>query len=136
MPGTVFDYEPGRVDARFRQDPEHDRIWVELALEGHVVTTTECDENWELSNSTDHPADRATCTVYMDSTFCPFSDFVRFLAAICTEVLECGFYWNAEGPSGEMKWKRGSLRDRTGFLDVSWYAGKDSFSHRVMVSTR
>ena len=134
MGGTFFDYQPGRIQARFSHDTKFDYINLDIGLEGSITTTTECDDEWHLAEPKTSQGDRAEFTVYMSSVLCPFLDFIRFLEAISIDVQECGFIWDAEGPEGAMRWRRRFLQD-TGFLTVEW-SSKEQFNHRMMLNTR
>ena len=134
MSGIFFDYEPGRIHARFSHRGKSDDINLEIRMDGDVTTTTDCDDEWHLAEPENWQKDGTEFTVYMSSVFCPFPDFIRFLEAISIEVQECGFRWMAEGPDGAIQWTRRAIQD-TGFLTVEW-SSEDSFSHRMMLNTR
>ena len=134
MTGIFFDYEPGRIDARFSHRGKWDDINLEIRMDGDVTTTTECDDEWHLAEPESWQKDGAEFTVYVSSVFCPFKDFIRFLEAISIDVQECGFRWEAEGPEGSMRWSRRFQQD-TGFLTVEWSSEKQ-ISHRMMLNTR
>jgi len=135
MSGIFFDYEPGRIEARFSHDTEYDYINLDIHMDGDITTTTECDDQGRLAKPENHQKEGAEFQVYMSSVFCPFGGFVSFLEAITTQVKYCGFYWDPEGPSGEMRWDR-RFADEDGFLTVEWHSNKNTFSHRVMLNTR
>ncbi len=135
MSGTFFDYEPGRIETQFSHDTEYDYINLDIRMDGDITTTTECDDQGRLAEPENHQKECAEFQVYLSSVFCPFGDFIRFLEAITLDVQECAFSWDAEGPQGEMRWKRRFFQD-TGFLTVEWYSSEKKFSHRMMLNTR
>lgn len=135
MAGIFFDYEPGRIDARFSHDDQFDYINLDIRVDGDITTTTECDDEGRLAKPEHHKKEGAEFRVYMSSVFCPFGGFISFLEAITTQVKYCGFDWDPEGPSGEMRWDRRFVNE-DGFLTVEWNSSKEQFSHRMMLNTR
>jgi hypothetical protein len=134
MTGTFFNYEPGHIDAKFFHSGNYDAIDLKIRMYGDVTTTTELNEDGSLDRPIDHKKDSVEFSVTMTSVFCPFGDFLRFLEAIATEVQNCGFGWDAEGPDFEMQWTRRGF-DGTGFLTVS-LTGNEPFSYRMMLDTK
>jgi hypothetical protein len=134
MTGTFFNYEAGRIDARFSHDTKFDYINLDISMEGANTTTTECDEEGRLAEPKNWQKDGVEFAVYMSSVLCPFRDFIRFLEAITIEVQECRFHWDAEGPEGVIRWTRRVIGD-TGFLTVEW-SSEESFSNSMMLNTR
>lgn len=139
MSGILFDYTPGRIDARFRHGSDFDYIVLRMRMSHAAATTAPCDDEFHVGKPVARVAPRIDCSVYMTSVFCPFADFIRFLEAIAVQVQECTFEWDAEGDDGRMRWQRRRV-DAEGFLTVSWrgsYGGRrQEFSHRMMLDTR
>lgn len=135
MAGTIFDYKPGRINARFQHGSGFDTIVLRIRMSDAVVTTTPCDDQFQKGNPVNHVADRQDFSVYMTSVWCPFADLIRFLEAIVIQVRECSFDWDAEGPGGGMKWERRFINEN-GFLTVTWYSHYAKFEHRMMLDTR
>lgn len=135
MAGTIFDYEAGRIYARFAHYGKTDFIQLDIRMDGDTIITTDCDDDWQKAEPEFYQKDSIEFSVYMSSTFCPFKDFIRFLEAITIDVKECAFRWEAEGPEGEMRWERRFVED-TGFLTVRWDSAKEKFNHRMMLNTR
>ena len=133
MSGTFFDYEPGRIDARFSHDSKFDHITLDIRMGGDATISTNCDDGFHLAVSENHKKDDMEFQVYVSSVFCPFGDFIRFLEAITIGVQECSFEWDSEGPDGKMHWKRRHIQD-TGFLTVDWHSSKKNFSYRMMLN--
>lgn len=136
MSGLFFKYEPGRLDVSFRQEKRCDDIYMDVTFHGDTATTTPCNDQWELGEPTTYGQGSVSFFVYMDNTFCPFRDFIRFLEAITIEVQECQFEWDAAGPTGIMHWRRRSTQE-TSFLTIEWLSSpQKSFKHRIMLNTR
>lgn len=135
MAGTFLDYQPGRIEARFSHDEKFDYITLDVRLIGDVTTATACDDRGTFADPIDYQSAPVEFSLYFSSVYCPFRDFLRFLEAVTVEVQECGFEWDAEGPSGKMKWRRRFVKD-TGFLTIEWQSAETSFSHRTMLNTR
>lgn len=135
MAGTIFDYQPGRINARFRHGSGFDTIVLRIRMSGAVVTTTPCDDQFQKGKPVNHVADRQDFSVYMTSVWCPFANFIRFLEAIVIQVQECSFDWDAEGPCGVMKWERRFV-NKNGFLTVEWHSRNAKFEHRMMLDTK
>ena len=135
MAGTIFDYKPGRINARFRHGSGFDTIVLRIRMSGATVITTPCDDQFQKGNPVNHVADRQDFSVYMTSVWCPFADFIRFLEAIVIQVRECSFDWDAEGPDGGMKWERRFINEN-GFLTIEWHSRHSKFEHRMMLDTR
>lgn len=137
--GMFFDYTPGRIDARFRHAARSYTAVLRVRMSNAIVTTTPSDENWKLGESTNHMQRAVDESVFISSIFCPFHDLVRFLEAVCLQVQECAFEWDAEGPTGRMEWQRRFTND-TGFLTLKWdgrFRGYErKFEHRMMLDTR
>lgn len=137
--GIFFDYTPGRIDARFRHAARSYKAVLRLRMSNAIVTTTPSDEDWKLGESINHMQRAVDESVLVSSIFCPFNDFVRFLEAVCLQVQECAFEWDAEGPTGRMEWQRRFIDD-TGFLTLKWdgrFRGHErKFEHRMMLNTR
>jgi hypothetical protein len=135
MAGTMFNYEAGRIDARFTHYGKGDYIQLDIRMDGDTIITTECDDNWQKAEPEFYQKDSIEFRVYMSADSWPFKDFIRFLEAITIGVQECVFRWDAEGPNGEMRWERRFVDD-TGFLTVQWWGRKEEFNHRMMLNTR
>lgn len=138
MAGIIFDYMPGRLDARFVQDKRFDFIRLRMRMRNAEVVTTPCDDKFRRLTPVSHRQAKVEFSVRISSVFCPFDDYIRFLEAITTGVRECSFDWDAEGQEGTMRWERRYLHEN-GFLNVTW-AGyyrehKQEFSHRMMLDT-
>lgn len=135
MSGTFFDYQPGRINARFRHGSGFDTIVLRVRMSGAVVTTTPCDDQFQKGNPVNHVAAKQNFSVCMTSVWCPFADLIRFLEAIVIQVRECSFDWDAEGPCGVMKWERRFV-NKNGFLTVEWHSRSAKFEHRMMLDTK
>ncbi len=135
MAGTYFDYQPGRIEAKFSHDEKFDFVTLGVRLVGDVTTATACDDRGTFADPVGYQSDPVEFSLYFSSVYCPFRDFLRFLEAVSIEVQECGFEWDAEGPSGKMKWRRRFVKD-TGFLTMEWQSADNRFSHRTMLNTR
>ena len=135
MSGIFFNFEPGRIEARFSHDTEFDYINLDIRVDGDITTTTKCDDEWRLAHAESQRKEYPEFQVYISSLWCPFPDFIRFLEAITIEVQECSFSWDPEGPEGRMRWERRHFQD-TGFLTVEWKSSDKQFSHRMMLNTR
>lgn len=135
MSGTFFDYQPGRINARFRHGSGFDTIVLRIRMSGAVVTTTPCDDQFQKGNPVNHVAAKQNFSVCMTSVWCPFADLIRFLEAIVIQVRECSFDWDAEGPCGVMKWERRFV-NKNGFLTVEWHSRSAKFEHRMMLDTK
>lgn len=135
MPGTFFDHQPGRINARFRHGSGFDTIVLRIRMSGAVVTTTPCDDQFQKGNPVNHVAAKQNFSVCMTSVWCPFADLIRFLEAIVIQVRECSFDWDAEGPCGVMKWERRFV-NKNGFLTVEWHSRSSKFEHRMMLDTK
>lgn len=60
---------------------------------------------------------------------------MRFLEAIALDVQEVAFEWDAEGPTGAMRWHRRSLGE-SGHLMVEWGSRRTSFVQTTFLHTR
>jgi hypothetical protein len=99
MSGTVIDYQPGRIDARFHHGGDFDYIVLRVRMSDAAVTTAPCDDEFRVGKPFARVAPRIDSSVYMTSVFCRFADFIRFLEAIAIQVQECAFEWDADGPA-------------------------------------
>ena len=132
----LFNYEAGLINATFKQDQRSHYIKLDIRMDGDITTTTERNiEEDMITEPEQHQKESVECAVYMSDTWCPFSDFIRFLEAITLDVQECAMHWDAEGPDAEIRWKR-RFRNDTGFLTVDWSSNKNSFNHRMMLNTK
>lgn len=132
MAYTLFDYEPGRIEARFSHRTKYDYINLDIRMAGDITTTTECDDQGRKAKPVSYQKERADFTVYMSSVFCPFKNLIWFLEAITLWVQECAFDWDAEGRDGRMHWRRRFIQE-TGFLTAEWDSSDAEFSHRMML---
>ena len=135
MSGIFFNYQPGRISARFQHGSGFDTIVLRIRMNGAIVTTTPCDDQFPKGNPVNHVARAKDFSVNMTSVWCPFADFIRFLEAIVIQVKECSFDWDAEGPSGKMMWERRFVNEN-GFLTVEWYSRSAKFKYRMMLDTK
>jgi hypothetical protein len=132
---TLFHYETGRLLARFAHDTRFDYVNLALHLEDDITWVTECGPGGKpLAPPVPHQEPALDLTVYMSSAFCPFEDLVRFLEAIVLGVQECAFHWDAEGPGGDMRWRRSA--PGTGHLLLRWSGARPAVSRRTLLETR
>ena len=139
MTKTPNDPRAWRISARFRHARRFDRIVLRTRMTGIVASKTGREDSFCTWNSIKHCRPRQDFSVVMDSVFCPFPDFIRFLEAITMQVQECAFDWEAEGPSGRMQWRRRKL-NRDGVLTISWHSEfsdrEHDFSYELLLDTR
>jgi hypothetical protein len=133
MAGTFFDYTPGKLEVRFEHGEHGDTINMYIKMHGAKITTTDCDDQFKKDDPIDHASPKLEFMVYMTSVWCPFADYISFLEAITTQVRECSFSWDAEGPDCAIKWSR-KYRNQDGFLSVEWI-GREEFEHRIHLET-
>ena len=134
MAGTLFKYTPGKLEVRFEHDDGYDTINMYIKMYGEKITTTDCDDQFKKDDPVGHESLRLEFMVYMTSVWCPFADYISFLEAITTQIRECSFSWDAEGPDCGIKWER-KYRNKDGFLTIEWY-GKEEFEYRMHLETK
>lgn len=135
MSGIYFEYTPGHIVARFTQAAEFDYIELHLRMGGEVTTTQECGDDGQEGDIREEREEVREHSLYMSSVFCPFEDFIRFREAITLDVQEVAFEWDAEGPTGAMRWHR-RRRGESGHLMVEWSSRGASFVHTTFLYTR
>lgn len=80
MSGTVIDYQPGRIDARFHHGGDFDYIVLRVRMSDAAVTTAPCDDEFRVGN-----------------VFDPFWDLVDWLDAIADDRLPASIKIDEEG---------------------------------------
>lgn len=55
MAGTYFDYQPGRMEAKFSHDEKFDYVTLGVRLVGDITTATACDDRGTFADPVDLP---------------------------------------------------------------------------------
>lgn len=135
MSQFYFDYTPGHISARFAHGSEFDYIEFYLRMGGEARTVEERSDDDREGTVREEREEIRDHNLYMSSVFCPFEDFIRFLEAIAIDVQEVAFEWEAEGPTGAMRWTRSRLGE-SGHLMVEWSGRGRSFVQQTHLYTR
>jgi hypothetical protein len=132
MAGMFFDYFDGFLRVTFRNGPWPGDIEILFHVTGDTVATTPCDDDFEKGEPQIAVAEDVDLRCWTSSSVSSFfQSMVSWLEAVTCNVAECAFFWDGEGPEGELRWL-GGMSD-SGTLSLTWRGRHDSpaFKHKV-----
>lgn len=135
MAGILFEYFDGYLRVMFKNAHWSGDIDITFHISGDTVATTPCDDSFNKGEpEIDVNADAWLHCWTSSSMSCFFYSMISWLEAVTRDVAECAFFWEGEGPDGELRWFRG-VRE-SGLLQMKWTGGRDSkaFEHQVRLN--
>lgn len=137
MAGLLFDYFDGYLRVDFRNGRWQGDIEIVFQVSGDTVVTTPCDDDFTKGEPEIAVAEDVLLRCWTSSSVSHFfRNMVSWLEAVTCNVYECAFFWDGEGPDGELRWFRGS--GDSGLLKMSWTGRHDSaaFTQKVRLERR
>ena len=125
MAGVIFDNFNGYLQVDFFNGPWLGDIEIVFRINGDATVTTPCDDDFVKGKPEVFVAKDAQLRCWTSSSICYFfRGMVSWLEAVTCNVDECAFFWDGEGPEGELRWFRGV--DGSGLLKMAWTGRHDS----------
>ena len=132
MAGMFYDYFDGYLRVTFRNGPWRGDIEILLQVSGDTVATTPCDDDFEKGEPQIAVAEDVVLRCWTSASVSSFFlHMVSWLEAVTCDVAECAFFWDGEGPEGELRWFGGQRN--SGTLSLVWSGRHDSpaIDHKV-----
>jgi hypothetical protein len=132
MAGMFFDYFDGYLRVTFSNGPWPGDIEISFHVSGDTVATTPCDDAFEKGEAQIAVSEDVVLRCWTSSSMSRFFQYmVSWLEAVTCNVAECAFFWDGEGPEGELRWFGGP--SNSGTLRLAWSGRHDSqaFEHKV-----
>jgi hypothetical protein len=132
MVGMFFEYFDGFLRVTFRNGPWAGDIEIMFHVSGDTVATTPCDDDFVKGEPQIAVAEDVVLRCWTSGSVSRFfQHMVSWLEAVTCNVMECAFFWDGEGPEGELRWIGGP--SDSGLLSLTWSGRRDSqaFEHKV-----
>lgn len=137
MGGTLLSYFDGYLRVAFSR-AWHGDVYIDFHLHGDAIAAIPVDDQWQKGEPELLAEKDVSLRVWTSSSVSSFfTELVRWLEAITCSVGECAFFWDGEGPDGELHWMRG--QDGSGYIRISWTGSSHlksaPFVHEVRLNT-
>lgn len=136
MTGLIFSYFAGYLRVDFRHMHSRGDIEIIFQIHGDTTATMTRDAEFSTSEQMVHVEPDVVLRCWTsDTTSQFFRNMVSWLEAVICDVAECAFFWEGEGPDGELRWYRG--HEGAGRLKLRWTGRRDSlpFDHEVTLES-
>lgn len=119
MSGVFISNFPGYLRLEFHHGRYFGEIGMRFTIHGDTTTATACDEAFRLGAQELHVAPDVAMSCWTSASACHFfRELIQWLEAVTCGVSECAFFWDGEGPDGEVRWSRGG--GDSGSLLIKW----------------
>lgn len=108
MSRYFFDHGTGRLNVRFVSAGKG-FLDMHLRLRTGVDRVTEVDEGFEPTGSSSGGGEVVRRRLEISGAFCPFPQMIAWLEAVSLGLYQCGFWWDAEGPTYRLEWNGAEL---------------------------